>query len=58
MMIEAWGWARIIASPFFAGLLIGTVIYVSTPTTTGLFIGMAVALAGLAGGIIWAVKNI
>ena len=54
---EAIGWVQIVASPFFIGLAIGTIIYFTDPSTTRLIIGIIVATAGLIVGIIWATKQ-
>ncbi len=48
---------QILASPFLIGLLIGTIIYLSHPSTLRLFLVILVAALGLIVGIIWAIKK-
>ena len=54
---EAFGWLRIVASPTIIGLGIGALIYVPSPTLTRMMLAIAIGLAGLIVGIIWANKR-
>ena len=56
IMTEVFGWLRIVASPLFAGITIGLIIYFSTPNQAGIIIAISVAAFGLIIGIIWAAK--
>jgi hypothetical protein len=53
---EVIGWVQIVASPLLAGLAIGGVVYLEMGGTAGLIIGIAIALAGLATGVVWATR--
>ncbi|NLO70027.1 MAG: hypothetical protein GX102_03595 [Porphyromonadaceae bacterium] len=53
---ELIGWLQIMASPFFIGLLIGSIVYFPNQTTTTLIIGLIISLVGLVIGIILATK--
>ena len=53
---EIVGWLQIVASPLLFGLIIGTCIYLSDPTTLRLVIGIGVALIGLIIGIVFATR--
>ncbi len=55
-MFEFIGWLLILASPFFAGLIIGAIIYFPNPDETKLIISILVASLGLIIGIIWATR--
>lgn len=54
--VEIVGWLRIVASPFFLGIIAGIVIYGFKPDISGFVIGAIVALISLIIGIIWATK--
>jgi hypothetical protein len=54
--IEVVGWLEIVASPLFAGLMIGAVIYFSKPTILRLVIAVCMAAIGLIVGIILATR--
>ena len=54
---EAIGWLQIVASPLLIGVIVGTIIYVTDPTTTRLIIGITVASTGLIVGVIWATRQ-
>jgi uncharacterized membrane protein (DUF485 family) len=56
LMTEVVGWLQIVASPFLAGLVIGFLIYLYTPDTLGILLGIAVAFIGLIVGAVWATK--
>lgn len=51
---EVVGWLQIVASPLLIGLSIGTIVYVSNPSTARLVFGISIAALGLIIGIIWA----
>jgi hypothetical protein len=53
---EIVGWLQIVASPLLFGLIIGTCIYLSDPTTLKLVIGIGIALIGLIIGIVFATR--
>jgi hypothetical protein len=53
---EIMGWLQIVASPFLAAVILGTIIYFSKPTTTRLVIAVAIVTIGLVIGIIWATR--
>lgn len=54
---EAIGWLQILASPLLLGLVIGAIIYFTSPNTTRLILAIVVSAAGLIFGIIWATKQ-
>jgi hypothetical protein len=54
--IEIVGWLEIVASPLFAGLIIGAVIYFSKPTILRLVIAVCMAAIGLIVGIVFATR--
>lgn len=56
LITEVFGWLRIVASPFLAGLIIGGIVYLSRRDSIGLAIGIIVAFIGLVVGIVWATK--
>ena len=49
-------WLQIVFSPLFFGLVLGLIVYGIYPTTTGLFVGIAIAVLGLTVGIIFATR--
>ena len=49
-------WLQIVCSPLFFGVVPGLIVYGFYPTTTGLFLGIAIAVAGLTAGIIFATR--
>ena len=49
-------WLEIIASPFFIGAVIGFIVYLKYPTTTGLVVGILIATLSLIIGIILATR--
>ena len=53
---EIVGWVQIVASPLLLAAIIGFLVYISKPNTTRLIIGIAIVVAGLIIGIIWATK--
>ena len=55
-LTEAIGWLQIMASPFFIGLGLAFIVYISLPNTTGLILSGIVAISGLAIGIFFANK--
>jgi len=55
-MFEFIGWLLILASPFFAGLTIGAIIYFPNPNETRLTISILIASFGLIIGAIWATR--
>ncbi len=56
LITELIGWLQIAASPFFIGLLIGSIVYFSNQTTTTFIIGLCISFIGLVIGIILASK--
>lgn len=56
LILEVFGWLRIVASPLLIGVTIGFAIYLSRSDTTGLIIAISVATVGLIIGIIWATR--
>lgn len=56
LLTEVIGWLQIVASPLFIGIAIGAIVYVNVPGTTGLIMGVSIAAAGLAVGVIWATR--
>lgn len=57
LITEAYGWLRIASSPTIIGLAIGALIYVPSPTLTRMMLAIAIGLAGLVVGILWANKR-
>ncbi|MDQ3112468.1 MAG: hypothetical protein M3R17_21505 [Bacteroidota bacterium] len=55
-LTEVIGWLAIVASPFLIGIVIGAVVYFNNPGTTGIVIGISIAVLGLIIGIIWATR--
>lgn len=49
-------WLEIIASPLIVGVVIGFIVYLKYPTTTGLFIGILITTLSLIIGIILATR--
>ena len=56
LLLEVFGWIRIVASPLLIGALIGFGVYISNPDSTRLIIAIIIASIGLLTGIIWATK--
>lgn len=56
LLTEISAWLQIVASPLLAGLVLGFLIYISVPYTTGIVMGLLVALVGLVIGIVWATR--
>jgi hypothetical protein len=54
LIFEIIGWFLIVASPVFAGSLIGALIYFRGPDRTGLIILVSLTGVGVITGIIWA----
>lgn len=53
---EAIGWLQIVASPLIPGVVVGIVVYINYPSTTGLLIAILFPLLGLTLGLIWATR--
>lgn len=53
---EIIGWLQIVASPLLLGLVLGAIIYFSSPSDGRLALGIFVALVGLIVGIIFATR--
>ena len=53
---ELMGWLQIFAAPFFIGLLLGLVAYLSIDSGVGLILGIALTTIGLIIGVIWATR--
>ncbi len=53
---EVMGWLQIVASPFLVAVILGAIIYFPKPTTTRLFLAVAIVTTGLIVGIIWATR--
>lgn len=49
-------WLQIVFSPLFFGVVLGLIVYGIYPTTTGLVLGIAIAVLGLPVGIIFATR--
>ena len=49
-------WLQIVFSPLFFGVVLGLKVYGIYPTTTGLVLGIALAVLGLTVGIIFATR--
>jgi hypothetical protein len=49
-------WLQIVFSPLFFGVVLGLIVYGIYPTTTGLVLGIAIAVLGLTVGIIFATR--
>ncbi len=56
LLLEIFGWIRIVASPLLIGVLIGFGIYISRPSRTRLIIAIIIASIGLLIGIVWATR--
>ena len=54
LFTEIVGWLQIFVSPFFVGLIIGSIIYFLKPGTTRLIIAVFITITGLFTGIVWA----
>jgi hypothetical protein len=55
-IIEVIGWLKIMASPFFIGIVIGSLIYFPAPSNTRLIIASTIVFIGLIVGIIVATR--
>jgi hypothetical protein len=55
-IFEFFAWLRILLSPLAIGCFLGWVIYINIPDTTGLILGVVVAVLGLIVGIVWATR--
>jgi len=55
-IIELIGWIRIVASPLFAGLAIGAIVYLNKKDNVGLAIGIIIAVIGLVIGLVFATR--
>jgi hypothetical protein len=53
---EVIGWIQIMLSPFLIGIFFGAVIYLPNPTSVRFYMAIAVVVAGLLVGVIWATK--
>ena len=49
-------WLQIVFSPLFFGVVLGLMVYGIYPTTTGLVLGIALAVLGLTVGMIFATR--
>ena len=49
-------WLQILASPLIIGIIIGFIVYLKLPTTTGHVIGISISTLGLIIGIIFATR--
>ncbi|MFV0515417.1 MAG: hypothetical protein ACK5MY_17540 [Jhaorihella sp.] len=56
LITEIIGWLYIVASPFFIGLLIGSIVYFPNQNQSTLIIGICIAVLGLIIGILFATK--
>lgn len=56
VLIEAFDWVRIVASPLIVALILGGVLYLSNPGTVTLFCAILIALLGLVVGVLWATR--
>lgn len=54
VILEIFGWCRIVASPLLLGMLLGGSIYSCLPNSTTLAVGVLLSIIGLIIGIIWA----
>jgi hypothetical protein len=55
-IFEIIGWLKIMASPFFIGIVIGSLIYFPAPSNTRLIIASIIVFIGLVVGIIVATR--
>lgn len=53
-IFELIGWIRILISPLLGGFIIGTIVYLIYPTQNGIMAAVAISLAGIITGILWA----
>ncbi|MBK7886066.1 MAG: hypothetical protein IPN36_17095 [Bacteroidetes bacterium] len=53
-IFELIGWIRILISPLLAGFIIGAIVYLIYPDQNGIIAAVAISLAGLITGILWA----
>lgn len=49
-------WVQIMIAPFSGGVIIGFLVWGSRKDTTGMIVGIVIALVGLVMGIMWAEK--
>lgn len=56
LLTEILGLLQIVASPLLAGLVLGFLIYILVADTTGIVMGVLVALVGLVIGIVCATR--
>lgn len=56
LIIELFGWIRIVLSPTLIGFGIGAIVYYNKHDNVGLTIGITLAFSGLVIGIIWATR--
>ena len=49
-------WIQIVASPLIVGVIMGFLVYLKYPTTTGLAVGILIATLSLIIGIIFATR--
>jgi len=61
MKILGWltsffAWLQIVFSPLFFGVVLGLIVYGIYPTTTGLVLGIAIAVLDLTVGVIFATR--
>ncbi len=54
---EVIGWLGIVASPLLIGGILGGIVYLNMPNTTGIVLGLTIAIVGLVLGIIWATNR-
>lgn len=56
LITELIGWLEIMISPTLIGVIIGIIVYLNFPNTTGKVIGISIGILGLLIGVIWATK--
>ncbi len=54
LVVNIWGWIKIVGSPFLIGVAISSVIYLKNGTTENAVLGIIISLLGLIIGIVWA----
>jgi len=57
IITEIVGWILITLSPTLLGIALGLGIYLYFPNSTGMTLGILVALTGLITGMVWATKK-
>jgi hypothetical protein len=50
-------WVQIMVTPFFGGVIIGFLNWLTFHNTRGMIVGIAISLLGLVLGIVWAEKE-